>query len=271
MTRTVMPLRMRGVIALAMLSLGLLVSWPAQADEPATKAAEGQPAGHATGAPATETPAAGAQPGHATPTEGAAGEAGKAGEAGDTHDTEKHEVHDPFDLTHNNATSELTTPREMRFDHLIGSWAVFLLLLGIVGKLGWKPIMNGLQKREESIAAKIDEAARNAAASEQRLQEYEAKLAAAADEARGILAQAQKDAEKSAARIISEAEQAAQRERARATAEIDAARTAALDEITNRSVDLAVLMANRIVRKQLSASDHQQLISEALAQFTNRN
>ncbi|MBM4000338.1 MAG: F0F1 ATP synthase subunit B [Planctomycetes bacterium] len=196
---------------------------------------------------------------------------GAASQDGGSHDAGKGEPHDPHDLTHHNASSELAVPRELRFDHLVGSWAVFFLLLVIVGKLGWKPIMSGLQKREEAIAARIEEAERAADAARQRLREYEAKLAVAGDAARAILAQAQKDAEKTTGRMIADAEEAAQRERSRATAEIDAARSAALDDIATRSVDLAVLMANRIVRKNLTAADHKALISETLEQFHSRN
>jgi F-type H+-transporting ATPase subunit b len=86
-----------------------------------------------------------------------------------------------------------------------------------------------------------------------------------------MIAQAQKDAEKAGERIQAEAEATAERERSRALADIQAAKTAALDEMAQKSVDMAVTLAGRIIQKQLSAKDHAQLINEAIEQFPSRN
>jgi F-type H+-transporting ATPase subunit b len=104
-----------------------------------------------------------------------------------------------------------------------------------------------------------------------QLRQYEAKLAAATEESREILNQARKDAEAARERILAEAQAIAQRERQRAIDDIQTAKNAALQEMTQKSVDLAVSMAGRLVRRQLKAEDHSQLIREMLEQFPSRN
>ena len=103
------------------------------------------------------------------------------------------------------------------------------------------------------------------------MKQYEAQLAAASEEARELVTQARKDAETAKDRILAEAQQAADRQRQRAVEDIQVAKNVALQEITKTSVDLAVNLAGRIVRQQLKAEDHSQLIREAMDQLPSRN
>jgi F-type H+-transporting ATPase subunit b len=162
-------------------------------------------------------------------------------------------------------------PSQFRSDLAIWTFVVFLCLLLILGKFAWGPIMEGLEKREQSIAAMIDEAMRGQEKAAEQLKQYEAKLAAAGEEARELVTQARKDAEAAKERILAEAQQAASRERQRAIDDIRVAKNVALDEITARGANLAVDLAGRIVRQQLNPEDHQQLIREAMDQLPSRN
>jgi len=199
-------------------------------------------------------------------------EHGKEGHAGEEHAGENHAGdHDPHDLSHVNATASLEDPSQIRSDLAIWTMVVFLCLLALLAKFAWGPIMEGLERRESSIAAAIDEAEQAAAKGAEQLKLYEAKLAAAADETREILAQARKDAEATGERMIAEAKEAAIRERDKAIADISAAKNSALQEITERSVDLAVTMAGRMIQRQLTPDDRAGLIRDALDQLTNQN
>jgi len=179
--------------------------------------------------------------------------------------------HDPHDLSHQNATSSLHDSLEVRSDLAIWTFVVFIFLLAVLGKFAWGPVMQGLEKREQSIAAMIDEARRGQEQAAEQLKQYEAKLAAAGEEARELVTQARKDAESAKDRILAEAQQAADRQRQRAVEDILVAKNIALQEITKTSVDLAVNLAGRIVRQQLKAEDHSQLIREAMDQLPSRN
>jgi F-type H+-transporting ATPase subunit b len=181
------------------------------------------------------------------------------------------EHHDPTDLSHQNASAQIEAPVQWKTDLAVATLLVFLCLLLLLGKFAWQPIMEGLERRENAIAANIEEARRSADKAALQLRQYEAKLAAATDEAREIVGQARKDADAARERILAEAQEAALRERQRAVEDISMAKNAAIQEMTQRSVDLAVTLAGRLVRKQLSRDDHAQLIREVLDQFPSKN
>ncbi len=179
--------------------------------------------------------------------------------------------HDETDLSHQNASAMLEDPSEFRRDLAIWTFVVFLLLLLLLGKFAWRPVMDGLEKREQTIADLVDEARRNAEQTAELVQRHELKMNAAADEAREVVASARRDAETMRERIVSEAQAAAQRERERAVADIQGAKNAALQEMTELSVDIAFKLANGIVRRQLNREDHAQLIRDTLDRFPSVN
>lgn len=179
--------------------------------------------------------------------------------------------HDEHDLSHANAGENLLKPEEFKSDLAIYTFVVFILLMTLLTKFAWGPISNGLAKREQHIADMIAEAKHNAEKSERTLLEYQKKVAAAQEETRELLAQARRDGELLKDKIISEAQALAQRERDRAVQDINAAKNAALHEIAQKSVDTAVSLAGRILRKEVRPQEHAQLIRESLDKFPSSN
>ncbi len=172
---------------------------------------------------------------------------------------------------HGNATGWLTRAEEVKSDLAIFSLVVFLLLLAILLRFAWGPIVEGLDKREAAVAANIKQAVDNAAKSEQLVRDHEARLADAAEETKKIIDKAKADAERSAQRIVEQAEEAAARERERAIADIENAKSTALAEVSEKSVDIALGLAGGIVRKNLDRDQHADLIRDALDQFPSQN
>jgi F-type H+-transporting ATPase subunit b len=179
--------------------------------------------------------------------------------------------HDPHDLSHQNAGEMLESPAEFKSDLAIWTFILFLCLLAVLVKFAWGPIVAGLEKREQAIAAKIEEAQRSAEQAAKQLQQYEARLAAATEEAKDIIAQARREGEVAASRVVAEAQEVASRERQRAIEDITAAKQLAVQEISERSVDLAVSMAGRLIRREVNAQDRAQLIRDALDQIPSQN
>lgn len=182
-----------------------------------------------------------------------------------------HGHQDPYDLSHANAGPKLEDPTEWRFDMALCTLAVFFLLLGLLAKVAWGPILTGLHRREQSIIARIEEAKRSADEAAAQLAEYRAKLASATQETQELLSQARRDGEASADAIRRAAQDAAARERDRAIADIQAAKNVAVSEIGRLAADLAVKLAGRIVRRELSPQDHTAMIAEALEKFPSQN
>ncbi|MEX2114395.1 MAG: F0F1 ATP synthase subunit B [Pirellulales bacterium] len=144
---------------------------------------------------------------------------------------------------------------------------VFVILMVVLGKFAWKPIIEALERREQGIAGHIAEAQRNHDEAKALLVQYEQKLALAANEVRELLDEARRDAEHTKQSILTEAKAGAEAERARALHEIEAATDAALKSLAERSAQLAVDLAGKILQTKLTPADHQRLIQDAMAKF----
>jgi F-type H+-transporting ATPase subunit b len=169
------------------------------------------------------------------------------------------------------AQGSSVNPLSVDPDLAIFTMVVFLVLLLVLSKLAWKPLIAGLDQRERSIADMIRDAERNQQESAERLREYERKLQAAAVEAQEIVTRARRDAEVVGQQLLAEAREDARRERLRALADIDTAKNAAVREIARQSADLAFTLARKLIRKELKPEDHALLVRESLRQFPSEN
>lgn len=173
------------------------------------------------------------------------------------------------DLSHANASDELHSPAQMKFDLAIATFIVFVLLVALLGKFAWGPISQGLDKREQHIATMIADAERNAKETQLRLHELEARLAAQAEEARQAISAARREGEIVKEKLVSEAAAAAQAEKDRALEEIRNAKNVALREIAQKTVNTAVDLAKNLIHREVRPEDHVQLINDSLSKFGN--
>jgi F-type H+-transporting ATPase subunit b len=152
-------------------------------------------------------------------------------------------------------------------DLALFSLIVFVVLLIVLRKFAWGPIMASLEERERGIADHIAQAQRNHAEAKQVLVDYEQKLAGAAAEIRDLMETARRDAEHNRQSILAEAKTAADAERARALRDIESAADSAMEALAEGSAQLAVDLAGKILQAKLSKDDHAKLIQDALAKF----
>ena len=148
---------------------------------------------------------------------------------------------------------------------------VFVLLLMVLTKFAWKPLMKGLEQREQTIANMIDEAKRNNEEAAAKLRAYEQKLAEAATEAHEVMLQARRDAVAAGEKLLEDARAGADRERQRALTDIETAKNAAVQHIADQSANLAFSLARKLIHKELRPEDHAALIRESLEQFPSEN
>jgi len=149
-------------------------------------------------------------------------------------------------------------------NNIIMSLAVFVILLAVLGKWAWGPILSGLQKREEHIRQSIEEAEKARADGEKALAEYKEKLTEAQGEAQAIIDKGRADAVALADELKQKAQEEGQHLRAQAARDISSAKDQALKEMYDQSVNLAADIAGRIIRKELNADDHRELLQESL-------
>jgi F-type H+-transporting ATPase subunit b len=162
-------------------------------------------------------------------------------------------------------------PSEIKGDVAIFTFIVFLLLLAILCKFAWRPISEGLEKREHHIAEQIAAAERANAEAKEMLAQYDRKLASAQDEVRAIIEEARRDATHTQQEILAQARADAVAEMDRAKREVETAKDQALRELAETSANLAVELAGKIIRTQLDAGQHAQLVTEALSRFPSAN
>lgn len=198
----------------------------------------------------------------------ASGNAATDNHAGEAAHASEHADSDP---THANVSSATYEVIDWRTDLAFFSAIVFGVLLFVLGATAWKPIMQGLEKRERGIADNISRAERAANEATAKLAEYEAKLAAAAEESQRIVAEARKDAEAAGQKLIAAAQEEAARSRDRAVADIESAKRVALSELAAQSTDVAMSLAQRVVGREVRADDHQSLIQDMLAKLPSQN
>ncbi len=160
-----------------------------------------------------------------------------------------------------------TDPLELKKDLAIWTAVIFLLLLAVLWKFAWKPIAEGLEKREKGIADQIDGAEQANRDARQLLAQYEQKLAGATDEVRRIIERGRHDAEQVGREMVDKAKTDADAERQRALQDIDTATAGALKELAEKSADLAVDLAGKIVRAELKPADHASLIERTMSDF----
>jgi len=160
---------------------------------------------------------------------------------------------------------DFESPAWFQTDLAVWSFAVFLGLFGLLTKFAWKPIMEGLEKREQGIADTI--AATQAANEDAKrmLASYERRLAEATDEVRGMLEEARRDADATRQTIVAEARKAAEDEKTRARHEIGLAKDEALAAIADRAGDLAVEVAGKFLREKLGRDDQARLVRDSVA------
>ena len=160
-------------------------------------------------------------------------------------------------------------PLQFKVDTLIFSLLIFLGLAAVLFRYAWKPIMEGLEKREKRISDDIENARVANEQAQANLKQYEDKLAAADDEAKSVLEEARRDANTAKDKILADAQEEAGRLRDRALADIEAAKSAAVRDLAERSVDSAVSLAGNIVGRSLKKDDHSKLIDDSINSFNS--
>jgi F-type H+-transporting ATPase subunit b len=141
---------------------------------------------------------------------------------------------------------------------------IFGLVVFVLGKFAWGPILKGLQSREDFIHKSLADAKADREAAEARLREYTEKLTTARSEAAEIVEEARRDADAVKRKLAEEAkiEGAALIERAKR--EIALAKDTAIKELYSTAATLATSAASQIVRKELNPKDHERLIQDAI-------
>ncbi|MBN2211455.1 MAG: F0F1 ATP synthase subunit B [Sedimentisphaerales bacterium] len=148
---------------------------------------------------------------------------------------------------------------------------VFVILLAVLFKFAWKPLLANLQQREDNIRRAIESADAAQAEAKASMEEYKNKLAEARRQAQEMVAQAQRDAETTAKKLEEAAQ--AQAEQLRRQAQDDIARSTqqALEALQARTADLAADLAGKVLKRTLNDEEHRDLIRQSLSEMQKQS
>lgn len=163
---------------------------------------------------------------------------------------------------------KLLTPE---FGLIIWTLLAFLVVLFILKKFAWKPILSSLKERENSIADSLATAEKVKAEMSQLKSENEALLAKAREERAQLL----KEARDTKERIISEAKEQAKVEANKIVVDAQAAiqqqKMAALTDVKNQVGTLVIEVAEKVLRRELGNKVEQENYIKQLADEVKLN
>lgn len=148
----------------------------------------------------------------------------------------------------------------------IWTLVIFLLVLTVLGKFAWGPVLSMLQEREKFIHTSLADAKRDREEAEARLREYAAKIQTARAEAAAIVDEARRDSERLREDLKQRARTEADTMIQNAERQIGLQTQRAIQEIRREAVDLSVSIASKIIQRNLTKEDNQRLIDEAIQQ-----
>jgi F-type H+-transporting ATPase subunit b len=147
----------------------------------------------------------------------------------------------------------------------------FLVLLFILWKLLYRPLVAKMEERTQAIKKSLEEAQAARAEAERQRQQHAAQIQAALSEAAAIRATALKEAADEQRRLVEAARAEAAKLVEGAKAEMDQDVRRARQQLQQEVGDLAVQIAERLIKKSLRDEDHHRIVQEALARVDRVN
>jgi F-type H+-transporting ATPase subunit b len=142
----------------------------------------------------------------------------------------------------------------------------FLLLLYLLNRFLFKPLLARMDERSSKIEQGLEDAEVAARDRELARAEREAAVSEARKEAAEMLARANKIAEDTRNEILTDARTEAEKVSARAREEITAEKDRAMAELRSQVADLALIAAGRLVRSEMDGATQRRLVEEFLAE-----
>jgi F-type H+-transporting ATPase subunit b len=142
----------------------------------------------------------------------------------------------------------------------------FLLLLWLLNRFLFKPVLARLDERQGRISKGLEDAESAARDRELARAEREAAVAEARREAQAMIARANKIAEDSRTEIVAAARAEAEKVTARAREEITAEKEKAMAELRATVADLALEAAGKLVRSEMDSATQRRLVNDFLSE-----
>ena len=150
----------------------------------------------------------------------------------------------------------------------IGWWEILvtmcntLITFAIIKKFLFKPVRKMLAAREEEVQAMYGNAEKAQTEAEQMRSEYTQRLAKAKEEAAEIVGSATRRATVRSEEILKESSQQAAAMMKKAESTIEQERKKAMNELKDEVASLSVMIASKVVERDIKDADHERFIEE---------
>jgi F-type H+-transporting ATPase subunit b len=148
---------------------------------------------------------------------------------------------------------------------------VFVILLLVLGKFAWGPILSAVEAREENIQGALDEARERQAEAEKLLKEHKEQLADARRQAQEIISEGREAGDRLRKELEAKAREEGDAILARARTEIEREKEAALDAVRRESVELALAAASKLLHEKLDGEQDRKLVMNYLDDLSARS
>jgi len=138
----------------------------------------------------------------------------------------------------------------------------FAVLLFLIKKFAWGPLVKVMRDREQYVANEIEAAEKARTEAAELLEQHKQMLKEARTENQRLIEEAKKQAETTREEIISVAKSEAERIKETAKLEIQQERAKAVAELREQVASLSVLIASKVIEKELNEKDQEALIKD---------
>jgi F-type H+-transporting ATPase subunit b len=147
-------------------------------------------------------------------------------------------------------------------------WTIltFLVLLTLLARFAWKPLLEALETRQQGIRKALDDAQAAKQELERLEQESAQMMRKARAEAETLITQSRADADRLREEIRQKAKADAEGIMRNAERQIQLETGRALQQIRSEAVDLSVMIASKIIQRNITKEDNERLIADALKQ-----
>lgn len=147
----------------------------------------------------------------------------------------------------------------------IWTWIAFLVALPVMWKMVYGPITKALEDRDRKVEDAIAAAEVARKQAEQQMAEAKAELDRARADSKRMVEEAVGRAERQAAEAQRAAEERMKAQQAKAAAEIEAQKRAALQEIRNQAVELTLAATRMVLHKDVDDEAHRRMVKDFVA------
>jgi F-type H+-transporting ATPase subunit b len=148
---------------------------------------------------------------------------------------------------------------------------VFLVLLFLLMKFAWKPLLAMLEKREDNIKQSLDDAEKARDELANVKEDTEKLLNEARTESQAIVAAGKKNVERMQEEIVDKAQSKSDALLADAKKQIQLEKDRAITDVRAEVVNLSMQVAEKLIKKNLSKEDNLKLINESLSSINQKN